>query len=304
MIRLLIADDHKLFRIGLHKMLREAQDIKVVGEARTGEEAVTLARELAPNIVLMDICMPGIGGLEATRRITQRDSGMRVVMLTGFRGESLSAAGAESRCGRLPDEERLMQTSCSRPSSGFFSASAIFPSEIAQQLAVTSFEEVTEDPFGQLSSREMQIMLMVVNCQKVKEISSNLHLSPKTVNSYRYRIFEKLNVGSDVELALMAVRYGVVNGGSSSSPLERCQRCPRLVALRTGGPGSATGLPRRSRLLPGVQARAHADRRPGSWHARGQSDGSAFYRRRQRRLPVRALHRAGFASSEQAADAS
>ena len=84
MIRLLIADDHKLFRIGLQKMLRESGEIKVVGEARTGEEAVTLCRELSPNIVLMDICMPGIGGLEATRRITQRQSGVQVIILTGF----------------------------------------------------------------------------------------------------------------------------------------------------------------------------------------------------------------------------
>ncbi|MFV2091150.1 MAG: LuxR C-terminal-related transcriptional regulator, partial [Pseudomonadales bacterium] len=67
------------------------------------------------------------------------------------------------------------------------------------------------------SGREMQIMLMVVNCHKVKDISSNLHLSPKTVNSYRYRIFEKLNVSSDVELVLMAVRYGVLNGGNRLS---------------------------------------------------------------------------------------
>ena len=67
----------------------------------------------------------------------------------------------------------------------------------------------------------MQIMLMVVNCQKVKEISSNLHLSPKTVNSYRYRIFEKLNVGSDVELALMAVRYGVVSSGRPIGPARQ-----------------------------------------------------------------------------------
>jgi DNA-binding NarL/FixJ family response regulator len=212
MIRLLIADDHKLFRIGLHKMLREAQDIKVVGEARTGEEAVALARELAPNIVLMDICMPGIGGLEATRRITQRDSGIRVVMLTGFEESPypLQAlkAGAAGYLTKKVDANELLKAI-----KRVFLGKRYLSSEIAQQLAVTSFEEVTEDPFGQLSSREMQIMLMVVNCQKVKEISSNLHLSPKTVNSYRYRIFEKLNVGSDVELTLMAVRYGVVNGG-------------------------------------------------------------------------------------------
>lgn len=212
MIRLLIADDHKLFRIGLHKMLREAQDIKVVGEARSGEEAVTLARELAPNIILMDICMPGIGGLEATRRITQRDSGMRVIMLTGFEDspyplQALKAGAAGYLTKKVGTEELV------KAIKRVFLGKRYLAGEIAQQLAVTSFEEVTEDPFGQLSSREMQIMLMVVNCQKVKEISSNLHLSPKTVNSYRYRIFEKLNVGSDVELALMAVRYGVVSGG-------------------------------------------------------------------------------------------
>ena len=212
MIRLLIADDHKLFRIGLHKMLREAQDIKVVGEARSGEEAVTLARELAPNVILMDICMPGIGGLEATRRITQRDSGMRVVMLTGFEESPypLQAlkAGASGYLTKKVGAEELVKAI-----KRVFLGKRYLSGEIAQQLAVTRFEEVNEDPFGQLSSREMQIMLMVVNCQKVKEISTNLHLSPKTVNSYRYRIFEKLNVGSDVELALMAVRYGVVNGG-------------------------------------------------------------------------------------------
>ncbi len=212
MIRLLIADDHKLFRIGLQKMLREAQDIKIVGEARSGEEAVTLARELMPNVVLMDISMPGIGGLEATRRITQRDSGIKVVVLTGFEHSpyplQAMKAGASGYLTKKVGAEELLKAI-----KRVFLGKRYLAGEIAQQLAVTNFEEANEDPFGQLSSREMQIMLMVVNCQKVKEISSNLHLSPKTVNSYRYRIFEKLNVGSDVELALMAVRYGVVHGG-------------------------------------------------------------------------------------------
>jgi DNA-binding NarL/FixJ family response regulator len=213
MIRLLIADDHKLFWIGLQKMLWESGEIKVVGEARTGEEAVTLCRELSPNIVLMDICMPGIGGLEATRRITQRQSGVQVIILTGFEDSPypLQAlkAGATGYLTKKVNADELL-----RAIKRVFLGKRYLSGEIAQQLAVHNFEEEGADPFGQLSSREMQIMLMVVNCQKVKEISSNLHLSPKTVNSYRYRIFEKLNVGSDVELALMAVRYGVVNGGA------------------------------------------------------------------------------------------
>jgi DNA-binding NarL/FixJ family response regulator len=192
-------------------MLREARDIKIVGEARSGEEAVTMARELSPNIVLMDICMPGIGGLEATRRITQRDAGIRVVVLTGFEDspyplQALKAGAAGYLTKKVGADELVKAV------KRVFLGKRYLSGEIAQQLAVTNFEEANHDPFGQLSSREMQIMLMVVNCQKVKEISSNLHLSPKTVNSYRYRIFEKLNVGSDVELALMAVRYGVVNG--------------------------------------------------------------------------------------------
>jgi DNA-binding NarL/FixJ family response regulator len=83
--------------------------------------------------------------------------------------------------------------------------------DIAQKLAVSVFDSGHDSPFEQLSNREMQIMLMVVGCHKVNDISGNLHLSPKTVNSYRYRIFEKLNVSSDVELVLMAVRHGMVS---------------------------------------------------------------------------------------------
>ncbi len=213
MIRVLIADDHKLFRIGLQKMLRDNREINVVGEARSGEEAVTLARELTPNVVLMDISMEGIGGLEATRRITRRQSDIRVIVLTAFEGSPYPVqalkAGATGYLTKKVNAEELLKAI-----KRVFLGQRYLSNEIAQQLAVTQFAEDSADPFVQLSSREMQIMLMVVNCQKVREISNNLHLSPKTVNSYRYRIFEKLNVGSDVELALMAVRYGVVSGGS------------------------------------------------------------------------------------------
>lgn len=213
MIRVLIADDHKLFRIGLQKMLRDSREIKVVGEARSGEEAVTLARELSPNVVLMDICMPGIGGLEATRRIAQRQADIKVIAVTAFEESPYPIqalkAGATGYLTKKVNPEELFKAI-----KRVFLGKRYLSSEIAQQLAVTSFAEESDDPFGQLSGREMQIMLMVVNCQKVKEISSNLHLSPKTVNSYRYRIFEKLNVASDVELALMAVRYGVLGGAT------------------------------------------------------------------------------------------
>jgi DNA-binding NarL/FixJ family response regulator len=211
MIRVLIVDDHKLFRIGLRKMLHEARDLKIVGEARSGEESVTLARELAPNVVLMDICMPGIGGLEATRRIVRMQRDIKVIAVTAFEDSPYPIqalrAGATGYLTKSVSADEVL-TAIKR----VFLGRRYLSSDIAQQIAVTRFSDEPEDPFGQLSGREMQIMLMVVNCHKVKDISSNLHLSPKTVNSYRYRIFEKLNVASDVELTLLAVRHGIVNG--------------------------------------------------------------------------------------------
>ena len=164
-----------------------------------------------PNVVLMDICMPGIGGLEATRRITRREGAPRVVVLSAHEDNPFPVqalkAGASGYLSKGVAAEELI-TAIRK----VFLGKRYLSARVAQQLAVTAFEGDADGPFEQLSSREMQIMLMVVNCHRVNEISSNLHLSPKTVNSYRYRIFEKLNVRSDVELALLAVRYGVISG--------------------------------------------------------------------------------------------
>jgi DNA-binding NarL/FixJ family response regulator len=194
-------------------MLHEAPELKIVGEATSGEEAVSGARELAPNVVLMDICMPGIGGLEATRRILRLGRDIKVIAVTAYEDSPYPMqalkAGALGYLTKSVNADELLKAI-----RRVFVGKRYLSSEVAQQLAVTNFNEEPDDPFMLLSSREMQIMLMVVNCHKVKDISSNLHLSPKTVNSYRYRIFEKLNVSSDVELTLLAVRYGVVNGGN------------------------------------------------------------------------------------------
>ncbi|MEZ5550225.1 MAG: UvrY/SirA/GacA family response regulator transcription factor [Pseudomonadales bacterium] len=213
MIQVLIVDDHRLFRIGIVRMLQDVSGVKIIGEAGSGEEAVRLCREQHPDVVLMDICMPGIGGLEATRRIARMESGPRVIALTAyeespFPGQALKA-GAFGYLTKSVNAEELLAAIRKA-----FIGKRYLSGDIAQQLAVTAYDGESEDPFEQLSSREMQIMMMVVNCHRVRDISSDLHLSPKTVNSYRYRIFEKLNVRSDVELVLLAVRYGVVNGGN------------------------------------------------------------------------------------------
>ena len=210
MIRTLITDDHELFRRGLARVLADINAIDIVGQAESGEESVELCRELVPDVVLMDIVMPGIGGLEATRRIVRLDKDIRIVMLTACREEPFPAQALKAgACGYVTKSSSLDQlvTAIRRA----FAGQRYVSSDIAQHLALRSFEDREGCPFDNLSSREMQVTLMVVNCHGVQDISSNLHLSPKTVNSYRYRIFEKLNVSSDVELTLLAVKHGMIN---------------------------------------------------------------------------------------------
>lgn len=210
MIRTLITDDHELFRKGLARVLADINAIDIVGQADSGEESVELCRELVPDVVLMDIVMPGIGGLEATRRIVRLDKDIRIVMLTACREEPFPAQALKAgACGYVTKSSSLDQlvTAIRRA----FAGQRYVSSDIAQHLALRSFEDREGCPFENLSSREMQVTLMVVNCHGVQDISSNLHLSPKTVNSYRYRIFEKLNVSSDVELTLLAVKHGMIN---------------------------------------------------------------------------------------------
>ena len=163
-----------------------------------------------PNVVLMDICMPGIGGLEATRRIVRMEFDIKVIAVTACDEEpfpmQVLRAGASGYLSKGVSSDELV-TAIRR----VFLGKRYLSSDIAQDLAVSAFDNRPESPFEQLSNREMQIMMMVVNCHKVNAISCDLHLSPKTVNSYRYRIFEKLNVSSDVKLVLMAVRHGMIN---------------------------------------------------------------------------------------------
>jgi len=223
MIRVLIVDDHRLVRVGLAKMLADAKGITLVGEAESGERALTLAREVKPNVILMDLRMPGIGGLEATRRLLRIDSGIRVLIVTACDSDpypaqamKAGAAGYITKGATAEDLELAIRR--------VFLGQRYMSDDVAQQVALRSFETGPECPFDQLSNREMQITLMVIGCRKVQQISRDLHLSPKTVNSYRYRIFEKLSVGSDVELALLAVRHGVIESAAAALPPQPCAR--------------------------------------------------------------------------------
>ncbi len=210
MIKVLVVDDHDLVRMGITRMLSDVPGLSIVGEADSGESAITQARALKPDVVLMDVRMPGIGGLEATRKLLQHDRSIKIIAVTA--------------CDEEPFPTRLMQAGA----SGYVTKGAALEEmvnairkvaagqrhispDIAQLLLARMYEPGNVGPFDSLSEREMQIALMIVGCEKVQSISDKLHLSPKTVNTYRYRIFEKLGITSDVELTLLAVRHGMID---------------------------------------------------------------------------------------------
>jgi len=244
MIRVLIVDDHRLFRLGLQRMLADAPSIKVIGEASSGEDAVQFCRDERPDVVLLDIRMPGIGGLEALSRILRLQNSTRVIALTACEEQPFPAqmmrAGAS---GYLT--KGVTATETITAIRKVFVGQKYFSAEVAQQLAFQSFGGDSDCPFDELSGREMQIAMMVVDCQRVQKISQDLHLSPKTVNSYRYRIFDKLRVSSNVELALLAVRHGMVD--PMTTPGRKRRRDPiaadRAIDQSTGKSGSQTPKP-------------------------------------------------------------
>ena len=214
MIRVLLVDDHELVRIGIHRLLQDVTGIKVVGAVSNGEDALKLVKDVNVDVVLMDVQMPGIGGLEATRKLVRHDSEIKVLALTVCDDEPypsrLLQAGAVGYITKGCDPEEMI-----RAIRLVHSGQRYISTEIAQQLALKRYTKPEESPIDSLSERELQIMLMITSGQKVQDISEKLCLSSKTVNSYRYRIFEKLSIHNDVELTLLAIRLGLVEAGKT-----------------------------------------------------------------------------------------
>ena len=175
MITVLIADDHHLVRTSIAHLLNEECDIKIVGEVDDGESAVTKVLILTAHM---------------------EDSVLRRMLEAGASG--FLSKGADA----LEMTDAIRQV---------FHGRRYVSQEIAQRLALSHFTD-EDNPFSHLSHRELQIALMIVNCQRVQDISDRLHLSPKTVNTYRYRLFDKLQVATDVELTHLALRHGLVEG--------------------------------------------------------------------------------------------
>ncbi len=212
MIRVLVVDDHELVRTGICRLLDDRskkEGIAVVDEAESGEAAVDKVRELRPDVVLMDVNMPGIGGMEAMRRMLQFDPDIKVIVVTvhadgPFPKRLLEAGAAGYLTKGCPVDE--MVSAIKNVNRGGRHIS----SDIAQALALSMLPGESESPFDKLSQREMQILLMIAQGHKSRTISDHLSLSPKTISTYKSRLHEKLNVSTDVELIRLAIQHGLL----------------------------------------------------------------------------------------------
>jgi len=210
LINILLVDDHELVRTGISRIIDDVRGMKVIGEAESGEEAVKWCRSNHPDVVLMDINMPGIGGLDAMQRILRFNEEIKIIMLTmhtenPFPSKVMQAGAVGYLSKAAAPDEVLAAIRAVNAGQRYLAP------EIAQQMALSQISPTSDDPFSVLSERELQIMMMITKGQRVVEISEQLNLSSKTINSYRYRLFDKLGVHGDVELTHLAIRYGMLD---------------------------------------------------------------------------------------------
>jgi two-component system invasion response regulator UvrY len=209
LIKVLIVDDHALVRMGIRRLLEDLLDVKVVADAESGEQALALIKSHAPDVVLLDMKMPGIDGLEVIRRLRKSNRHVKVIAVTAMCSEGLPTRVLQSGAmGYLTKESGAeeMAAAIRKVAKGERYLSAV----IAQKVAMNSLQEAPGSPFSVLSEREMQVMLMITTGMNVPEISERLFLSPKTVNTHRYRTFEKLGITNNVELTYLALKHGII----------------------------------------------------------------------------------------------
>ncbi|MFV1859609.1 MAG: response regulator [Anaerolineales bacterium] len=212
-IRVLIADDHTIVRSGLHLLLELETDIDVVGEATDGVLAVSLAKELLPDIVLMDIGMPELNGIEATRQIKESAANVAILILTMHRSDEYFfralEAGASGYVLKGAESAELIQAIRAVASGDVF----LYPS-VARQLVQQYLSQAEIDPPGgpKLTHREREIMKFIAEGYTSKEIAEQLVVSPSTVHSHRSNLMQKLNLSKRHELVEYARRHGFFHG--------------------------------------------------------------------------------------------
>jgi DNA-binding NarL/FixJ family response regulator len=212
-VRVLIVDDHDLFRSGLRNLL-EDEGVHVVGEASAGQEALNIVREAAPDVVIMDLNMPGMGGVEATRHISTIAPLTRVVMLTiSDQDNDVIDAIMAGACGYLLKDSSIQEliAGINAASRGESLISPTIASKVLQRVRASSTQPEIESTIrAELSDREIEVLKLIANGKDNAMIAGELHISPKTVKNHISNILMKLQIDNRIQAAVYAVRSGIV----------------------------------------------------------------------------------------------
>ncbi|MEO7650904.1 MAG: response regulator transcription factor [Bryobacteraceae bacterium] len=212
-MRILLADDHNVLRQGLRRILEEQPEVEVVGEARDGREAVALAASVQPDVVVMDISMPLLNGLEATRQILLKNPRLNVLILSMYSDETyvvqVLRAGARGYLLKDSAEEELIDAVRAVAKGQTF-----FSPKIKEMLLGDSMQRLREegvsDTYELLTPREREVLQLIAEGKSNKEAAAALFVSPTTIETHRARIMEKLDLHSTADIVLYSVRKGIV----------------------------------------------------------------------------------------------
>ena len=208
-IRVFLVDDHALVRAGMRMILAGETDIEVVGEADNGEDALPQVRRLKPDVVLCDLHLPGVSGLEVTERIVRGNYGTRVIVVSvledGPMPKRLLEVGASGYVGKGGDAKELL-----RAVRAVARGRRYLASSIAQNLALSGLDGEA-CPFDALSPRELEVAMLLTQGLRQEDIARRLSLSAKTINTHKTRLFEKLGIQDSIALARLAGQYGLVD---------------------------------------------------------------------------------------------
>ena len=221
-IRILLADDHTLFRRGIRTMLEQVPDVEVVGEAASGQEAIALAHELVPDVILMDIKMPAVSGIEATRRILQENPHIGIILVTMYDDpESAFAgmrAGARGYVLKEAEPDELLRA-VEAAQRGEVMLCPIIAEKVLEHFRSGLLPKQPGLPYDALSQRELEVLQHAAEGLSNKQIAERLVISEKTVKNHVANIFSKLHVNDRTQAVLYALRQGLVRiGDEAASP--------------------------------------------------------------------------------------
>ncbi len=209
-IKILLVDDHAVMRDGIRALLGLQDDIEIVGEASEGKEAIEKAGELAPDVIIMDIAMPGMDGLEATRRIKKKNPKMKVLVLTQHDNREYIVSAIKAGTAGYVPKKALGSDLVSAIRTVYMGDSFLYPSAAAM-LIKDYLRQTDEDPYDRLTAREREILKLIADGHTSREIAEKLLVSLKTVLGHRTKIMDKLDIHNRTELIKYTMRKGLVS---------------------------------------------------------------------------------------------